>query len=168
ELGMPYEAAQATFAHALAAMGQHQFEQARADLNEARLVFAKNNNRPLTALVDTYLAELAIRHNQPAEAAQFAASALRVFAQQKLSTRLAYARLLAARSAFEMGDLTKAARMAKTALASVEGLYAPVVAYQCHHLLGRIERDRKRGTLGLDSFRRAVEVIEKMRGGIAA
>lgn len=168
ELGMPYEAAQATFVHALAAIGRQQFEQARSDLNEARQVFAQNNNRPLLALVDTYLAELAIHQNNPSEGAQFAASALRVFAQQKLSTRLAYARLLAARAAYEMGDLTKAARMGKTSLESVEGLYAPVVAYQCHHLLGRIERDRKRGSLGLDSFRRAVEVIEKMRGGIAA
>ena len=168
ELGMPYEAAQATFVHALAAIGRQQFEQARNDLNEARQVFAQNNNKPLTALVDTYLAELAIHHNNPSEGAQFAASALRVFAQQKLSTRLAYARLLAARAAYEMGDLTRAARMGKTALESVEGLYSPVVAYQCHHLLGRIERDRKRGSLGLDSFRRAVEVIEKMRGGIAA
>jgi CHAT domain-containing protein len=168
ELGMPYEAAQATFVHALAAIGRQQFEQARNDLNEARQVFAQNNNKPLTALVDTYLAELAIHHNNPSEGAQFAASALRVFAQQKLSTRLAYARLLAARAAYEMGDLIRAARMGKTALESVEGLYSPVVAYQCHHLLGRIERDRKRGSLGLDSFRRAVEVIEKMRGGIAA
>ena len=168
ELGMPYEAAQATFVHALAAIGRQQFDEARSDLGEARQVFAQNNNKPLTALVDTYLAELAIHHNKPLEGAQFAASALRVFAQQKLSTRLAYARLLAARAAYEMGDLTKAARMSKTALESVEGLYSPVVAYQCHHLLGRIERDRKRGSLGLDSFRRAVEVIEKMRGGIAA
>ena len=168
ELGMPYEAAQATFVHALAAIGRQRFEQARSDLGEARRVFAQNNNKPLTALVDTYLAELAIHHNNPSEGAQFAASALRVFAQQKLSTRLAYARLLAARAAYEMGDLTKAARMGKTALESVEGLYSPVVAYQCHHLLGRIERDRKRGSLGLDGFRRAVEVIEKMRGGIAA
>ncbi|HKS41009.1 MAG TPA: CHAT domain-containing protein [Blastocatellia bacterium] len=168
ELGMPYEAAQATFVHALAAIGRQQFDEARNDLGEARQVFAQNNNKPLTALVDTYLAELAIHHNNPSEGAQFAASALRVFAQQKLSTRLAYARLLAARAAYEMGDLTRAARMSKTALESVEGLYSPVVAYQCHHLLGRIERDRKRGSLGLDSFRRAVEVIEKMRGGIAA
>lgn len=168
ELGMPYEAAQATFVHALAAIGRQQFEQARNDLNEARRVFAQNNNKPLMALVDTYLAELAIHNNKPSEGAQFAASALRVFAQQKLSTRLAYARLLAARAAYEMGDLTKAARMSKTALESVEGLYSPVVAYQCHHLLGRIERDRKRGSLGLNSFRRSVEVIEKMRGGIAA
>ncbi|HKP85127.1 MAG TPA: CHAT domain-containing tetratricopeptide repeat protein [Blastocatellia bacterium] len=168
ELGMPYEAAQATFVRALAAMGQQQFEQARSDLEEARQVFTQNNNRPLTALIDTYLAELAIRRNDPAEAARFAASALRVFAQQKLSTRLAYTRLLAARAAYEMGDLTKALRMARTALSSVEGLYAPVVAYQCHHLLGRVERDRKRGSHGLDNFRRAVGVIEKMRGGIAA
>lgn len=168
ELGLPYEAAQATFVRALASMGQEQFEQARSDLSEARQVFAQNNNRPLIALIDTYLAELAIHRNQPAEAAQFASSALRVFAQQKLSTRLAYARLLAARAAYDMGDMTKGARMARTALASVDGLYAPVVAYQCHHLLGRIERGRKRGSFGLESFRRAVAVIEKMRGGIAA
>lgn len=168
ELGLPYESAQAALVYALAAMGQKQYDKAQNNLAEARHVFVKSDNKTLTALVDTYLAELALRRNDPAGAAQSAISSLRIFSRQKISYRAAYARLLVARAAYATGDLTKATRMGKTALESIEGLYAPAIAYQCHHLLGRVERDRKRGSLGLDSFRRAVEVIEKMRGGIAA
>ncbi|HSO75984.1 MAG TPA: CHAT domain-containing protein [Blastocatellia bacterium] len=167
-LGLPYESAQAAIVHALAAMGQGELDQAHRDFVEARLVFAETKNAPLTALVDTYLAELAIRRNDPAEAAGYASSSLRVFARQKLSTRAAYARLLSARAAYDSGDLKRAVRMARAALESVEGLSAPSVAYQSHHLIGRIERDRKRSLPALQSFRSAVETIEKMRGGIAA
>lgn len=168
ELGMPYESAQASVVYALALVGQQQFEQAQSDLIAARNVFTENGNKPLSAIIDTYLAELALRRDDAAEAARYAASSLRVFAQQKLSTRSAYARLLVARAAYQMGDYTKAARMAKGALKSLEGLFCPGVAYQCHHLIGRIERDRKRGSFALENFRRAVATIETMRGGIAA
>jgi CHAT domain-containing protein len=168
ELGMPYESAQATVVHALALIGQQQYAQAEEDLVESRAVFFQNGNKPLSALIDTYLAELALRRSDEAEAARYAASSLRVFAQQKLSTRSAYARLIAARAAYQIGDFRKAARMAKAALKTVEGLFCPGVVYQCHHLIGRIERDRKRGAAALDNFRRAVANIEMLRGGIAA
>jgi tetratricopeptide (TPR) repeat protein len=168
ELGLPYESAQATVIHALALIGQQKFEQAQRDMAEAREVFAQSGNRPLSALVDTYLAELALRRGDAAEAARCAASSLRVFARQKLSTRAAYARLLAARAAYQRGDFAKASRMAKSALKSLEGLFCPAVVYQCHHLIGRVERARKRGSFALDNFRRAVATIETMRGGIAA
>ena len=167
-LDLPYEHAQATVVHALASMGRQEFDQAQSDLLEARLIFSRDRNAPLTALIDSYLSELAIRRNQPLEAAKYAASALRVFARQKLSTRAAYARLLSARAAYGSGDLNRASRMARSALKTVTGLLAPAVAYQCHHLIGRIERDRKRGLPALRSFRNAVETIERMRGGIAA
>ena len=168
ELGLPYESAQAALVHALAAMGRQQFDEAERDFLEARQVFAQDNNTTLAALIDAYLAELAIHRNQPAEAARYAASSLRIFARQKLSTRAAYARLLAARAAYDAGDLKRAARMSKAALGAVEGLSAPAVVYQCHHLMGRIERDRKHPQPALENFRRAVETIEKLRGGIAA
>lgn len=168
ELGLPYESAQATLVHALAAMGQQQFDQARHDFIDARQVFAHSNNRTLEALIDAYLAELALRCNRANEAADYAASSLRVFARQNLSTRAGYARLLAARAAYELGDWKRAARLARSALETVEGLAVPAVAYQCHHLIGRIQRDRNRSTEALESFRRAVQIIETMRGGIAA
>jgi tetratricopeptide (TPR) repeat protein len=168
ELALPYESAQATVVRALAAMGQQEFEQARRDFLEARQVFAHNRNRPIEALIDAYLAELALRCNDPEGAAVYAASSLRVFARQKLSTRAAYARLLAARAAYGLGDLKRAARMARSALGTVEAPATPSVAYQSHHLIGRIQRDRNQSTKALASFRRAVQIIETMRGGIAA
>lgn len=168
DLSLPYESAQSAVVHALAAMGQQEFDQAQCDLVEARQAFAQSNNTTLAALVDAYLAELALRRNDPTEAARYAASSLGVFSRQRLSTRAAYARLLSARAAYDSGDLNRAARMARTAVESIEGLSAPAVAYQSHHLIGRIERDRKRPAPALQSFRRAVEIVEKMRGGIAA
>jgi CHAT domain-containing protein/tetratricopeptide (TPR) repeat protein len=168
ELGMPYESAQASVVHALALVGQKQYEQAESDLIRSRAVFVENGNKPLSALIDTYLAELALRRADSDEAARYSASSLRVFSRQKLSTRSAYARLLSARAAYQAGDFRKAARMAKSALKLVEGLFCPGVVYQCHHLLGRVERERKRGPAALDNFRRAVRTIETMRGGIAA
>ena len=168
ELGLPYESAQAAVVHALAAIGRQEFDQAQSTLLDARRVFAQAKNTTLTALIDAYLSELALRRNDPAKASVHAASSLRVFARQKLSTRAAYSRLLSARAAYDSGDLKHAARMGRAALKSIEGLFAPAVAYQSHHLMGRIERDRRRTAPALQSFRRAIDTIEKMRGGIAA
>lgn len=168
ELGLPYESAQAAVVHALATMGRQDFEQAQRDFLEARQVFERNGNTTLAALIDSYLAELALRHKNPAEAARRAAASLRIFARQKLSTRAAYARLLAGRAAYDTGDLKGAVRMARAALKLVEGWSAHALEYQCHNLIGRVERDRNRSAPALESFRSAVETIEKMRGGIAA
>src|SRR5213078_2916355 len=46
--------------------------------------------------------------------------------------------------------------------------FAPALTYQCHHLIGCIERDRRRQALALDHFRRAVDAIEQVRAGIVA
>lgn len=166
--GMPYEAAQAGVVQALAQMGQQQFDEAQQGLRAARRVFDERHNKATIATVDAYLAELALRRGDLPEAAAYANAALRVFSRGRLATRAAYARLLAARAAYAQKDLTKAARLSRHALADVEGLFAPAVAYQCHHLTGCIARDRKHVAPALASFRRAVEAIEQMRGGIVA
>jgi len=165
---MPYEAAQAAVVHALARMGQRQFDAAQADLLEARRVFNERDNPTTVATVDVYLAELALRRGELREAEAHTSAALRLFSRQRLATRAAYARLLGARVAYQQNDLKKAARLSRQALTAVEGLFAPAIAYQCHHLMGCIERDRKHRKPALASFRRAVETIEQMRGGIVA
>src|SRR5205085_1852670 len=165
---MPYEAAQAAVVHALARMGQRQFDAAQADLLEARRVFNERDNPTTVATVDVYLAELALRRGELREAEAHTSAALRLFSRQRLATRAAYARLLGARVAYQQKDLKKAARLSRQALTAVEGLFAPAIAYQCHHLMGCIERDRKRRKPALASFRRAVDTIEQMRGGIVA
>lgn len=165
---MPYEAAQAAVIHALARMGQRQFDAAQADLIEARRVFDERNNPTTVATVDVYLAELALRRGELRQAEAHTSAALHLFSRQRLATRTAYARLLGARVAYQQNDLKKAARLSRQALTAIEGLFAPAIAYQCHHLMGSIERDRKRRKPALASFRRAVDTIEQMRGGIVA
>ena len=145
-----------------------ELDEAHGALVSARDVFAGQGNTTFTAFVDSYLAELALRRGDPAEAARCAALSVRVFSRLRLATRAGYSRLLAARAAYQAGDRTRALRMAKSALASAEGRFTPTLVYQCHHLIGRVDRDRGRRDSALDSFRRAVETVEQMRGGIAA
>ncbi|MEW6206840.1 MAG: CHAT domain-containing tetratricopeptide repeat protein [Acidobacteriota bacterium] len=166
ELGMIYDSARAALIGAIAAMGAHNFEQAQNGLTEARAVFEQTGNATFTALVDSYLAELALRSKDGATALQRGAAALRVFARQKLPVKSAYSRLIVARAAYETGDLPRSARMARAALRAVEGSFASSLVYRCHHLIGHIERRRGRRGRALENFRRAAEVIEQMRGGI--
>ena len=168
ELDMPYESAKAQMVSALAATGMGQFEQARSDLTEARAVFASSRNAIFSATANCYLAELAIRRSDPTEASMLAERSLRTFTREKIVAKAAYARLLAARAAYQAGERTTAKRRAKAALRSIEAAFAPAVAYMCHHLVGKVERADKNSQAGLASFRRAVEIVEQMRGGIAA
>ncbi len=168
ELGLPYESALATVVGALAAMGIRQFKQAESYLQEARKVFAQNRNATFVAQIDLYLAELALKQNDSLEASQRAENSLRLFARQKLLTKSAYSRLLIARAAYQNKDNAKAKRIAKIALRSIENHIAPTIAYQCHHLLGKIARDKQQNHAALESFHRAIEIIEPLRGAVAA
>jgi CHAT domain-containing protein/tetratricopeptide (TPR) repeat protein len=166
EFGMQYESAKASLTCALAATGLQSFADAQKYLLEARQAFARDNNKTFTALADTYLAELAIHRKDYAEAEQRAEAACRIFGRQKLLTRSAHSRLLASNAAYLSGNLTKSLRLVKTVLKEVENLFAPSIVYKCHHLLGQIQRQRKRPALS--HFRNAVEVIENMLSSIAA
>ncbi len=167
-LDMPYESAQSMVVGALAAMGLGHFDQAETSLAEARETFSRHRNGALTALIDAYLAELAIKTNKPDTAARRATRSLRVFTRQHLPIRAAHARLIVARAAYLSGNLTKAARMARAALAAVGGEFGSAIVYRCHHLIGAVERERGRGRDALARFHLAVETVEQMRGQVVA
>ena len=168
ELGMSYEAAKSLHFWALARMGLNDHANAERNLTEARQIFETSGNTTFTALTDLYLGELALRRGKAKDAASRAESCLAVFARQKLASRSAESRLKIASAAYMNGDLARASRMAKAALRTVEAIFAPGVSYRCHHLIGRTERDRKHKSKALASFRKAVDIVERVRGGIAA
>jgi len=168
ELGMPYEAAKALQLGGLARMGLQEYDRAEADLLKARVHFDKCDNRIFVALTDSYLADLAIRQGDASRAASRSSSARRVFSRMKLLSRAANSRLHEAAAAYLNGDLAASSRNAKAALKAVEGIFAPGVAYRCHHLLGRVHRSRGRRGQALESLRKAIDVVEHMRGGIAS
>jgi CHAT domain-containing protein len=167
-LGMQYEFAKSSLTLALAEIALQRFTGAENNLQQARDVFAANKNSTFVAVVDLHLAELGIRRGDAREAMRCAESALRVFARQKLAAKSAHSRLLMARAAYQLKDQAKALRMTKAALRNVEKHSAPTVAYQCFHLIGRIERDRDQSQAALENFHRAIEIIEQMRGTVAA
>jgi tetratricopeptide (TPR) repeat protein len=167
-LQVPFEMARSLRAHGLAAMGLARFEDTRNDFLRAREVFDRIGNRVQTAITDSYLAELASRRGDSHEMVSRARSSLRAFTTHRLPTRIAYCRLLMARAAYQTGDWQKALREAKTALELGDGMLALSVSYQCHHLIGLIERDRSKPDSALRSFLRSVEAIERMRVGVAA
>jgi CHAT domain-containing protein/tetratricopeptide (TPR) repeat protein len=167
ELEMPAELARCVRARGLAAMGLGQFEETRKHFLRARDVFARIGNRVHTAITDAYLAELAGRQGNEDEMVRRANASLRTFACQKLPTRVAYARLLLARAAYQSGECATALHSARVALDMVRGMLALSVTYQCQHLIGRIERDGNSRDGGLRWFLRAVESIERMRLGVA-
>jgi len=168
ELIMPYEAAKSQMVSALAAMGLGEFEVAHSLLVAARDLFVSNKNTTFASTADSYLAELALRRGKATEATQHAGRALRTFVGQRLISKAAYARLLTARAAYMAGDTARAKRLATATLRSIENRFAPTVEHMCYHLLGRIERDRGNGRGALASFRRSVDIVEEMRGRIAA
>ena len=168
ELRMPYESAQAGVVAGLASMGLGQFDTALSELTRSRAAFESRENQTFTAIIDSYLAELAIRQGNPVEATIRAELALKIFKRQKLVTKMAHSSWLAARAAYLAGDRLKATRVARTALRLIASKFAPAVAYLCHNLIGKIARDDGRAAAALESFSRSVEIVEQMRGGIAA
>ena len=168
EMGMPYESAQASVVLALAALGLKQFDSARENLVGARAVFDQNQNTTVVALIDSYLAELALQRGDPSEASNRAEASLRVFARQKLAARSSNSQRIIAWARYLAGDITGALRQARSALRRSGRLSLPGVVYQCHHLIGKIERDRGDTAKALDSLRLAVSALERMRGGIVA
>lgn len=166
-LGMQYEAGQATMIVALSNMGLERYELARTDLRQARRIFTKTANQTLTAIADSYIADLLLRQERFADARKRASSAHRVFSRQGLVSRAAQLRLTQARAALSSEDARSAAALARSALKLVKGLHAPSVEYQCHHLIGRIAQNGGRSRDALRAFRRAVKIIEGMRAGVA-
>ncbi|HYM00597.1 MAG TPA: CHAT domain-containing protein, partial [Blastocatellia bacterium] len=167
-LGMSYELGKSLQLLGLAKTGLQEYDSARDCLVRARRIFEKSGNSTFAALTDSYLAELALRRGRAKEAAGRAEKAFRVFSRQKLANRSAQSRLQAAVAAKRMGDETRALRLARIALKTVEGLFAPGLTYKCHHLIGQIERSRGDSKSALQSLRRSIDIVEELRGGIAA
>src|SRR5262249_57827985 len=95
-LGLPYESAQASLIEGLASMGLARLEAAEKSLGRARDAFARAGNKVLTAHVDSYLAELALRRGDYRQAWGSAAGAPRPFSARKQSTQPSPLPLLAA------------------------------------------------------------------------
>ncbi|MCK5438930.1 MAG: tetratricopeptide repeat protein, partial [Gemmatimonadetes bacterium] len=163
DLGMVQEGARATLHLGLAALHRRHFEKSRAYLSDAGRYFVAEGNQVQKALVDLYVAELALLEREHRSALTKARQAKDVFRRQGLVTKEAYARVVAARALQGLGRNGFARRQAERACAILDRSPSPGIGYRARWLLANLvtEPDSKRSHLET-----AISEVERLRAQI--
>jgi CHAT domain-containing protein/tetratricopeptide (TPR) repeat protein len=165
-LDMRYEAAKALTWEGLACLHLQQTTVAAALLEQACAEFAAEGNDVWRGLLKIYLAELYLKENQPAQALPLTLRAQKIFAEQRLTSKLCYAQLLQARGLRQMGQLQAAYLRANDVRQQMQALQAPWLQYQVHELIGDLLLTADDPDKGYAHYVHAISYIEQMRGQI--
>jgi len=165
-LAMPYEAAKALTYQGLALLQQAKLAESDALLRAAQQEFSEEGNKVYLGLLGVYLAELALKRNEPAEAFGLADEAQQLFSRQGLKAKTFYAKLVAAKALMAGGQTDRAKGMSEAILEASRELDVHWLKYQAHELLGDalIEAGDLRGAY--EQYEQSVTFIERMRAGI--
>ena len=137
-LGMGFEAARAKLFHGLGAAHSRRFERASRLLADAETSFAREGNDVFRGLACLYRAELELGRGNSSAGLILADEAARTFSRENLGTKEAYALIVAARCHERLGTRDAAGRNCRAALEILRRSPSASVAYQAHHLLGRL------------------------------
>ncbi|HET8922258.1 MAG TPA: CHAT domain-containing tetratricopeptide repeat protein [Candidatus Acidoferrum sp.] len=163
KLSMGYEAAKTLANEAIAYGQQGKTMQALERFAKAREMFAHEKNLVWPWLLDLYQALLLFHEGRYFEARRLCGSAAAFFDQTALAGKAALARLLLARIAMQVGDPGSAEAETAAALARIENVQAPVLAYQAHFLVGQLAQGRNDRHAALVAYQRARESLEALR-----
>jgi CHAT domain-containing protein/tetratricopeptide (TPR) repeat protein len=151
---------------ALGLLGRH--AAAAASLAQAEQAFADEDNKTGAALVQLWLAELALRRRDwPAASRHATAAEAPLLAARQMSGYL-HARGLFAEALRGGGDAVEAERVARATCASADALTLPQAQRRSRALLGLLARDRGDVGEARRCFESAVESIESQRGTLPA
>lgn len=147
---------------ALALLGRHQA--AAASLAQAEQAFADEDNPTGAALVQLWLAELALRRREWASAAQHAAAGEPALLAARQVSAVLQARLLRAEALRQSGDAAQAEQVARAACIDADELNLTPAQRRARVLLGLMARERGDADEARRYFEAAVESIESQRG----
>lgn len=162
-LAMPYEKGKALTNHAIALGRQGRSDEALVGLEEAREIFAQEQNELWLALLDFYRAVVLCRDRRPAEAIRLAAGARRAFADSAFASRAAMCELLLAQLYLDLEDPAAARRACRDALGRLRDLDLPALFHRAYLLLGQAEEALDRRRAALDAYRRSQAQLERLR-----
>jgi len=163
KLGMGYEAAKTMANEAIAYGQQGKTVQALERFAKARDMFAKEKNLVWPWLLDLYQALLLFHEGRYFEARRLCAGAAGFFDQTLLSGKAVLAHLLLARIAMQVGEPAVAESETDAALARIERLQVPVLAYQAHFLRGQLAHGRGDRPAALAAYAEARKALEALR-----
>ena len=163
KLGMGYEAAKTLANEAIAYGQQGKTVHALERFSKAREMFAREKNLVWPWLLDLYQGLLLFHEGRYFEARRLCAGAAGFFDQTVLSGKAVLAHLLLARIAFQVGEPAVAEAETDAAVARIELLQAPVLAYQAHFLRGQLAQSRGDRSAALAAYSAARRALETLR-----
>src|SRR5882724_2641107 len=162
-LGIGYEAAK-TLANEATAYGQQgKSVQALERFATARKMFLREDNLVWPWLIDLYQGLLLFNEGRYFEARRLCSAAATFFDKSVLSGKAVLAHVLLARIALQLADPATAKIETDEALARLDNLQSPVLAYQAHLLHGQIAQAGNDRDAALASYLRAKKALEALR-----
>ena len=160
DLGMGFEAAKAMLFQGLGSVHLRYFGQAEHLLAEAEARFAREGNQVFRGLAYLYRAELELHRGNPKKAFDLAGEARVLFEGERLMAKEAYSRVLSARCLARLGRPAEARRQCHAALENLRRSPSASIAYQAHHLLGRLASSPR---VAGRHLREALRLVERLR-----
>ena len=166
DLGFGYEGAKALAFAAIASSRTGQAFEAVKLFAQAKDMFVRDRNLLWPSLIDLYEALVLFNEGRLFEAQRLSLAAHEFFRTSPMRGKAVLAELLLARIALRMNDVPLAERHCRSALSDLEKLDSPLLHYQANFLMGEIERTRTNAQEAYESYRRAREAIEQVRGNL--
>ncbi|HFQ93341.1 MAG TPA: CHAT domain-containing protein, partial [Anaerolineae bacterium] len=159
-----FEGGQAILNEAIAAAGLGQTERAFQSLAEARAIFATMGSDVWVANTDLETAVLLRQEGRYAESLEQAEAAESLYAQRGLSIKQAYAQLVAAHTAVDLGELEQAEQRIAAALTISRENALPSLTFQARTLQGRLAASRQESGVARVAYDQAITELERLRG----
>ena len=166
QLGFGYEAAKALAFAAIAASQQGQAFEGLKLFAKAREMFVVEKNRVWPSLIDLYQALVLFKEGRLFEARRLCVTAQEFFNASTMPSKAVLAELLLARIALRLNDSPAARWHCDSALQRLTKLPRPVLSCQAEFLSGKIEQTAGESGRAYDSYCRARNVLETLRGNL--
>ena len=164
ELGTKLEVAQACLNKGVAQAGLLQYVDAVSTLAEARSLFTAEANPAWVAGTDLETAAILYRQGLAEESLAMAQACASAFRSYGIPVKEAQASVVAAQAAIALDRLVLARRLVAEAAAIGTRLDVPSVTFQCHHLLGHLQKSQGELSGAAVEYERAIQEVERLRG----
>jgi CHAT domain-containing protein len=168
ELGFGYEGAKALAFAAIAASRTGQAFEAVKLFARAKQMFVTEKNQVWPSLIDLYEALVLFNEGRLFEAQRLCVAAHEFFKTSPMRGKAVLAELLLARISLRLNDVKSARSHCEAALQELESLDSPLLRYQAEFLMGEIERAGTKSQAAYQSYLRARDAIEQVRGKLRA